>query len=129
MNWLFKKYFYVNKWYVEKSLENVLKNVNDGYLWVLRLWWYLSFHSFCLFICVCFKLCSKDIILMKLKFIKTSLTYLSDVQCNYSVDFKELLSFSQFSFSLRVNKIQTYTLFLHFLAQLTKPKSFLKKSI
>lgn len=67
---------------------------------------------------------------MKLKFIKTSLTYLSDVQCNYSVDFKELLSFSQFSFSLRVNKIQTYTLFLqHFLAQLTKPKSFLKKSI
>lgn len=66
---------------------------------------------------------------MKLKFIKTSLTYLSDVQCNYSVDFKELLSFSQFSFSLRVNKIQTYTLFLHFLAQLTKPKPFLKKII
>lgn len=67
---------------------------------------------------------------MQLKFIKTSLTYLSDAQCNYSVDFKELLSFSQFSFSLRVNRIQTYTSFLqHFLAQLTKPKPFLKKSM
>lgn len=67
---------------------------------------------------------------MQLKFIKTSLTYLSDAQCNYFVDFKELLSFSQFSFSLKVNNIQIYTSFLqHFLAQLTKPESFKEKPI